>query len=53
MGGLTAGVSYTDSGAAGSTDSTEVGFKYTMDAGGASITIGGATGTTKKFLYTR
>ena len=47
MGGLTAGVSYVDSGAAGSADSTEVGFKYAMDAAGASITIGGATGTTE------
>jgi hypothetical protein len=47
MGGLTAGVSYVDSGAAGSADSTEVGFKYSMDAAGASITIGGATGTTE------
>ena len=47
MGGLTAGVSYVDSGAAGSADSTEVGFRYSMDAAGASITIGGATGTTE------
>ena len=47
MGGLTAGVSYTDSGEAGSTDTTEVGFKYSMEAGGAGITIGGATGTTE------
>ena len=47
MGGLTAGVSYTDSGAAGSTDTTQVGFKYAMEAGGAGITIGGATGTTE------
>jgi len=47
MGGLTAGVSYRDSGKAGSTDTTQVGFKYSMDAGGAGITIGGATGTTE------
>jgi hypothetical protein len=47
MGGLTAGVSYQDSGAAGSEDSTQVGFKYGMEAGGAAITIGGATGTTE------
>jgi hypothetical protein len=47
MGGLTAGVSYVDSGAAGSSDSTEVGFRYSMDAAGASITIGGASGTTE------
>ena len=47
MGGLTAGVSYRDSGAAGSADSTQVGFKYGMDAAGAGITIGGATATTE------
>jgi hypothetical protein len=47
MGGLTAGISYTDSGATGASDSTQVGFKYAMDAAGASITIGGATGTTE------
>jgi hypothetical protein len=47
MGGLTAGVSYQDSGATGSADSTQVGFKYGMSAGGAAITIGGATGTTE------
>jgi outer membrane protein OmpU len=34
MGGLTAGISYTDSGYVGSTDTTEVGAKYTMSAGG-------------------
>ena len=47
MGGLTAGVSYMDSGATGSADSTSVGFKYSMDAAGASVTIGGATTTTE------
>jgi hypothetical protein len=45
MGGLTAGVSFYDSGNTGTTDSTQAGFKYSMDAGGASVTIGGATGT--------
>ena len=40
MGGLTAGVSHTDSGAAGGTDTTSYGAKYSMDAGGASITLG-------------
>jgi hypothetical protein len=45
MGGLTAGVSFYDSGNTGTTDSTQAGFKYGMDAGGASITIGYATGT--------
>jgi predicted porin len=47
MGGLTAGISYRDSGKAGATDTTQVGFKYGMEAGGANITIGGATGTTE------
>ena len=47
MGGLTAGVSYYNSGKAGSTDSTAVGFKYGMEAGGANITIGAATVTTE------
>ena len=47
MGGLTAGVSYMDSGATGSADSTSFGFKYSMDAAGASVTIGGATTTTE------
>ena len=47
MGGLTAGMSFMNSGAAGSTDSTEFGAKYSMDAGGAAVTIGYATGTTE------
>jgi len=47
MGGLTAGVSFMNSGAAGSADSTEVGAKYSMDAGGAAVTIGYASGTTE------
>ena len=45
MGGLTGGISYFNSGAAGATDSTEVALKYVVDAGGANITLGGATGT--------
>jgi len=45
MGGLTGGISYFNSGATGSEDSTEVAVKYSMDAGGANITLGGATGT--------
>ena len=40
MGGLTAGISHTDRGAAGGTDSTSYGAKYAMSAGGASITLG-------------
>ena len=47
MGGLTAGVSFMNSGAAGSADSTEFGAKYSMDAGGAAVTLGFATGTTE------
>ena len=47
MGGLTAGVSFMDSGNAGSADSTEFGAKYSMDAGGAAVTLGYATGTTE------
>jgi hypothetical protein len=46
MGGLTAGVSHTDSGATGATDTTSYGAKYSMDAGGASITLGYALITT-------
>jgi len=45
MGGLTGGISFENSGNAGNADSTEVAFKYSMDAGGANVTIGGATGT--------
>ena len=47
VGGLTAGVSFMNSGAAGSADSTEFGAQYSMDAGGASVTIGYASGTTE------
>ena len=47
MGGLTAGISFMDSGATGSADSTEVGAKYGMSAGGAAITIGAASATTE------
>ena len=39
MGGLTAGISHTDSGDDNSTDTTSYGAKYTMDAGGANITL--------------
>jgi len=46
MGGLTMGVSHFTS-LAGTTDSTEYGARYTMDAGGATVTIGGASGTTE------
>jgi hypothetical protein len=43
MGGLTAGVSHTDRSAAGGTDTTSYGANYTMDAAGASITLGYAS----------
>jgi hypothetical protein len=39
MGGLSAGISHTDSGANGSTDTLAYGAKYAMDAGGANITL--------------
>jgi len=39
MGGLTAGFSHTDGGANGTTDTTAMGAKYSMDAGGANITL--------------
>jgi hypothetical protein len=39
MGGLTAGISYTDRTAAGGTDTTSYGARYTMDAAGAAITL--------------
>jgi hypothetical protein len=45
VGGLTAGVSYTNSGVAGNADATAYAARYSVDAGGAAITIGGATGT--------
>jgi len=40
MGGLTAGISHTDSGVAGTTDVTSYGAQYAMSAGGAAITLG-------------
>jgi hypothetical protein len=46
MGGLTAGVSFTDSGTdstTGAQDSTSFGAQYAMQAAGASITLGGGT----------
>jgi hypothetical protein len=45
MGGLTAGASFTNSGAAGSTDTTEFGAKYVMTAGDATVTLGFASAT--------
>jgi outer membrane protein OmpU len=46
IGGLKAGVSFTDSGSdstTGAQDSTSFGAQYSMEAAGASITLGGAT----------
>jgi hypothetical protein len=46
MGGLTAGASHADSGPAGAADIASYGAKYSMDAGGAAITLGYNTKTT-------
>lgn len=51
MGGLKAGISYTDSGTdstSGAQDSVEMGAQYTMSAGGASVTLGAATANTEQ-----
>jgi len=51
MGGLKAGISYTDNGTnstTGDQDSVEIGAQYSMSAGGASITLGGATRNTEQ-----
>ena len=48
MGGLTAGISFHDGGAAATaSDTTTYGAKYSMDAGGAAITLGYTTATTE------
>ena len=47
MGGLTAGISHTDSGYEGGGDTTSMGANYAMNAGGASITLG-VTSTTQE-----
>jgi hypothetical protein len=47
MGGLTTGASFYDSGAAGGSDKTAYGFKYAMEAAGASITLGYAATSTE------
>jgi hypothetical protein len=47
MGGLTAGISFADSGTNTGTDTTSMGAKYAMEAGGAAITLGYATKTTE------
>jgi len=45
MGGFAAGISFEDSGQAGTSDMTSYGVKYTMEAAGNTVTIGGATAT--------
>ena len=47
MGGLTAGFSFADSGYNNGVDKTSYGAKYTMDAAGASVTLGYAANTTE------
>jgi hypothetical protein len=46
MGGFSAGVSHTTT-TAGTSDSKEYGAQFTTEAGGSSVTIGAATGSTK------
>ena len=51
MGGFQAGISYLDDGTdstTGAQDSIEMGAQYTVDAGGATITLGGATSNTEQ-----
>jgi hypothetical protein len=47
MGGFTAGISHADSGATTGTDTTTYGAQYTMEAGGNTVTIGGASASTE------
>ena len=47
MGGLTTGISFADSGAAGGTDKTTYGLNYSLDAGGATVTLGFASNSTE------
>ena len=47
MGGLTAGVTFKDSGASTSTDMTAFGAQYAMETSGAAVTIGYTTATTE------
>ena len=53
MGGLTAGVSYRNSGVAGASDETSYAAKYVLDAGGATVSIAGGTGTVEVCRCTR
>ena len=47
MGGLTAGITYKDSGAATSTDTTAFGATYAMETAGAAITLAYTSATTE------
>ena len=47
MGGLTAGISHTDGGYVGGSDTTGMGLNYAMEAGGAAITLGYTTSQTE------
>ena len=47
MGGLTSGISFADSGAAGGSDKTTFGLRYGLSAGGADVTIGYAANSTE------
>jgi len=47
MGGLTAGISHRDASAAGGSDHTSMGAKYSMTAGGAAIDLAYATNTSE------
>ena len=47
MGGLTSGISFADSGAAGGSDKTTYGLNYGVSAGGADITLGYSANSTE------
>lgn len=47
IGGLTSGISFADSGANSSSDTTAVGVQYEISTSEVSITLGGATATTE------
>jgi hypothetical protein len=47
MGGLTSGISFADSGAAGGSDKTTYGVRYGLSAGGADVTIGYSANSTE------
>ena len=47
MGGLTSGISFADSGAAGGSDKTTYGLRYGLSAGGADVTLGYSANSTE------